>query len=224
MDIIVDRAATRQLRPWGNKAGMASDLLVLPEGSTQGQYDLRIGAASIELAVSDFTRYPGYLRRHAVVRGRSQFNCAAGFKQAALGDAGSVCEFLGEQALQCTLQSPSAFALNIIHRPATRVVDALLQLPASGFSRIAPLSGGLRVELFYVLANQAEVRIDGRAQPLQLLEHDALLVIRRPNQPSPAVSFISPQPGHLYHATIFLPQAAAPAAAKHNDPYTGANP
>jgi|GEM_PF-4558866 len=204
MEIIFDKAATRRYQAWGDKAGLASDLLVLPQGSPPGHYDLRVGAASIDRIASDFTRYPGYLRRHAVVRGHSAFACSAPFKRTALGHRGSVFEFDGTKALQCTLQTPSAFALNIIHRPGTRVTDELLDLPSSGFSCAAPLTGGLRIELFFLLASCAQVRIEGQEQPFELIEHDAMFLLLSASEPTPAVRFASLVAGQVYHATITL--------------------
>ncbi|ANY87052.1 MULTISPECIES: HutD family protein [Pseudomonas] len=204
MEIIFDKAATRRFQSWGDNAGLASDLLVVPQGSPPGHYDLRVGAASIDKIASDFTRYPGYLRRHAVLRGRSAFACSAPFRRTALGHRGSVFEFDGSEALQCTLQTPSAFALNIIHRPGTRVTDELLDLPSSGFSCAAPLTGGLRIELFFLLACSAQVRIEGREQPVELVEHDAMFLLLSASEPTPAVRFVSPVAGQLYHATITL--------------------
>ena len=131
MQITIVKKHELYTKPWGAEAGFVSEVYRYPAADIDDEYLVRFSTATIEIPVSDFTLYPGYIRHHRTLDGQCEFQVDANNNSAIVDQSGTVFDFSGESRLQCKLLTPTAFAINLIHRPHLQVSDRVVQVEAT---------------------------------------------------------------------------------------------
>jgi len=117
--------------PWGNGAGYMSEIFRYPAAHSNVDYLVRFSTASIEVPVSEFTLYPGYIRHHRTLEGLCAFHIEHANGTQLTDHSGTVFDFHGETPLRCERITDYAFAINLIHKPQVQVSDRVMQVTSS---------------------------------------------------------------------------------------------
>ena len=199
------------MRSWGQGAGKVYEIYRFPETASDTDYMVRFSTATIEVAESDFTLYPDYLRHHRTIKGACEFDVNVSGTHRVIDNSGSVFDFFGDTPVKCKLTTSSAFATNLIHRPQVRVKDRVLKLANLSMNvdelftlPLVPNSDAQRLlNIVYVI--EGELKLD--SQQCTLTQGDTLIVNDQKLTLDTPKCTISTNMAQIYHAVIALPQA-----------------
>lgn len=219
MEVIVIPADKLHSKPWGGNAGKAIEIFLYPnKDPVEGDYRIRFATATVEQKDSSFTQYPGYIRHHRLLHGKSRFTVNGQTYNSYTERQKPLFRFYGHDRLQCTLETDNAKVFNVIHEPDIAVRDNFLAIPTgtTELPLLAPLLQARQagcpesmIDLFYNLDNREEIKAAVEHENIEygLAPGSALVIIRKADDPGLIVTLSAKQLSTaLYHLSALIPE------------------
>lgn len=211
-----DRAVHR----WGEDSGDSSRLFVYParpQDQVEAEYCLCVAATTIEKPLSQWRKYPGYVRHHKVLSGMSRFEVRGKPYNAYVAKEQPLYRFAADETLTCELESDQVLAVNVVYQPDIVLYDRRLRvqknpvnLPLTPLELYPAHRDGIEavVDIFYVFGegNHLSVQASTESTPSEVTYNDAVIICRSKMNPFCDITFtpISREVS-LYHVTAVIP-------------------